>query len=157
MNYLLKFICSSENAHKFNDFFLRHWSYYLLQNWQLITNSKATDAERFFFQHFLSLTNVSQFECYQCLTQKPQVKMIFLLNFWDLVSMWSLHFIRLGKASISLRVFTQNYRPVSILSIISKACNLIYENRSGLDLSIHAKLPFTVLLRSGYLIFTVVN
>lgn len=69
----------------------------------------------------------------------------------------SLNCISLGKASINLRVFTQNKRPFSIISIISKTSNVINEHKSGLDLSIHAKLPITVLLRSGYLIFTVVN
>lgn len=71
--------------------------------------------------------------------------------------MWSLNCITLGKAGFNLKVFTQNKRPVSILSIISKTCNVINENKSGLDLSIHAKLPFTVLLRSDYVIFTMVN
>lgn len=71
--------------------------------------------------------------------------------------MWSLNCVSLVKASISLRGFTPNHCPVSNLSIISKVCNLINENESGLDLSIHAKLPFTVLLRSSYLIFTMVN
>lgn len=39
----------------------------------------------------------------------------------------------------------QNYRPVLILSIISKTCNLINKNKSGLDLSIQAKLFSSII------------
>lgn len=61
------------------------------------------------------------------------------------MSIWSLNCISLGNAGISPKVFTQNYRPVLILSIISKTCNLINKNKSGLDLGIQAKLFSSII------------